>query len=417
MVKNPLLNRIKVQSRRPIDIVKQLNYEKGDVCLVTCSDLHLMNDWSYGKYNTIGINNDLEEKKNAFEEAACVALAIKAPFIFCGDLLDQRNVDGVTSWFAAEALASLKYKTGVKGIPDYIILGGNHEYDDTAAFFSTIKQYQHFLGSMAGDKRGYITTDIENIEVKTKDKVINFHCFPANQNIEQQLKDSYKSIAKQIKKNNEASYNIMLLHGGIEGADIGQLKFKGGINFDIIEQYSKIFDWIICGDFHKFQFVNGLKNVYYCGSMKQMNLGDTGQSRGYQVLNLTKGIVNFIPSKCLTFKKLEMVANEYMHPWIKNPQKYADKIKNKIFDIKITGLSEDIEKIDFDKIKEEMIKFGAFGVYKTPNPIVEKRNSMKIDKNNSKIDIITKYVENKFYDQKKIKIKKYIKELEKYAKE
>lgn len=413
MVKKYPLNRGKVESRRPIDIVAQTDYEEGDVCLVSCADLHFENGWSYGKFNNIGVNSDLEDKYNAFQEAACVASSIGAPFVFAGDLIDQRCVDGVTLDYVSKSIAHLDYK---KDIPDYFLIGGNHEFDDTAAIFSTLKHYRYFIGSQVARKRGHIVTERESFLTTCKDQSIHIHCFPAHQHIEKQLTESLEAVRKAIKKSS-AKHHVMLLHGGIEGADIGKLKFKGGINSKIIKQYSEIFDWIICGDFHKFQFVNGLKNVYYCGSMKQMNLGDVGQSRGYQILNLTKGTINFIKSDCPTFKVLEVVPGEYIHPWLASPEKHSEKLKNKIFDIKITGTMQAISEFDFEGLKIKMLKCGAFGVYKKSNPITEKRNSMKIDKDNSRIDIITKYVENKFYDEKKERIKKYIGVLSRYAKE
>lgn len=413
MKKKLPLNRVKIVSRVPKDIVAATDYEDGDICLLTCADIHLMNDCSYGKFDINGVNSDLIDKFNAMKEATCIASITGSPFIFSGDLLDQRCVDGVTSSFCSEAISYVQHSTA---IPDHLWLGGNHEFDDSAAMFSTLKHYRYFVGSLNNKKRGHIITDIQKIEITVKEKKILFHCFPAHQQIEKQLKDSFESIRKGLKKS-DATYHVMLVHGGIEGADIGNLKFKGGIDSKIIQQYSEIFDWIICGDFHKFQFINGLKNAYYCGSIKQMNLGDSGQSRGYQLLNLTKGTVNFIPSRCPVFKVLEIVPGEYCHPWIKKPEKYSEKLKNKIFDIKITGDSETVNKVDFEKIRNDMMKYGAFNVYKNPNVISEKRNSTKIDKDNSKIDIITKYVENKFYDTEKIKVKRYISVLSKYAKE
>lgn len=412
----------KIQKNRIQTIVEQSDYEKGNVCLVTISDQHMVNNNSYGKYNSIGVNSDLEDKFYTMQEAVDVASIINAPVVSIGDLLDQRQIDGITSDYTSRWICSL-----LSGMCDFIIVGGNHEYHDTAANFSTLKHYKYFCGQYSNSKKGCIVTEPTRTYIEYEiGKGIFFSCLPANKKIEHYIQEEviwFKKNKNKLFKEFPTkvmplmTHHIMLLHGGIEGADFGSMKAPDGISARLIEECSKLYDWVICGDFHKFQFVNELKNVYYCGAPKQMNIGDIGQKRGYQILNLTKGTINFIKSESPTFKIIEIVCNEYIHPWIKNSEKYKEKIKNKIIIIKITGNQEDVMKVDYINIRKELIKCGAFEVYKEILPIKEKRNSIKINKDLPIKQIMIKYVESKDYDLDEFYRQKHLDILYSYIKD
>jgi DNA repair exonuclease SbcCD nuclease subunit len=403
-------------------IIEQSDYEKGDVCLVTISDQHMTNNNSYGKYNSIGVNSDLEDKFYTMQEAADVASCIGATLVATGDLLDQRQVDGITSDYVSRWINHL-----MSGMSDFILLGGNHEYNDTAANFSTLKHYKYFCGLNSKGNKGIIATENTRTYIEYEvGKGIFFSCLPANKKIEHSIKEEVKWFQKNkdrldkefpIKVLPVMTHHIMLLHGGIEGADLGSMKAPDGISATLIETCAQLYDWVVCGDFHKFQFVNDLKNVYYCGAPKQMNLGDVGQKRGYQILNLTKETVNFIQSESPTFKIIEMVCGEYIHPWIKNSEKYKDRIQNKIVVVKITGTQEDVMKVNYTEIRKELLKFGAFEVYKEVLPIKEKRNSIRINKDLPIKQIMAKYVESKDYELDEFYRKKHLNILYSYVKD
>lgn len=374
-------------SQRIQKILKlKTDYKKGDNCLVTISDSHLMNHWSYGKYNERGINSDLITKFLILKEALLLSEKTYSPFIFCGDLLDQRVVDGVTLEYTSSFIRLLIKSKKENKIPGYILLGGNHELDDSAGNFSTLKHYSYFAENI-----------ITSPSVITFGN-LNFICLPANQSIKEQLNTIL------LKYKNNPGLNILLLHGAIEGADLGSMRAPDGIAASVIEKCSKQFDWVICGDFHKYQIVNNLKNVYYCGSPNQMNLSDINVKHGYQLLNLSTNKINFIESDSPKFKIIEYVCGEYIHPWISDCIKYVDKIKNKIIIIKITGKLDQINNVKYDDIKNRLLQHGAYGVFKELNIIKEFRNSTKISNELSINEIINKYVENKDFD-KSVKIK------------
>ncbi len=422
MAKKMKTEKKKIPKNRIQTIIAQSDYEKGDVCLVTISDEHAENTNSYGKYNSIGVNSDLEDKFYTMQEAADVSSCIGAPLVSIGDLLDKRQIDGITSDYVSRWISHLH-----SGMSDFILLGGNHEYNDTAANFSTLKHYKYFCGQYSKGNKGIIATEPLRTYLEYEiGKGIFFSCLPANKKIEHYIKEEVSWFKKNKNKLYKEfpskvmpviTHHVMLLHGGIEGADLGSMKAPDGISATLIDECSQLYDWVVCGDFHKFQFVNELKNVFYCGAPKQMNLGDVGQKRGYQILNLTKNTVNFVKSESPEFKIIEIVCKEYIHPWIKYSEKYQEKIKNKIIVVKITGNQEDVMKIDFTNIRATLIKFGAFEVYKEVLPIKEKRNSIKINKDLPIRQIMAKYVENKDYELDEFYRKKHLDILYSYVKD
>lgn len=395
-----------MEKNRIENIISDLKLSNKDINLVTISDTHLMNFSNYGKYNKEGVNSDLINKLEIMKEAAILADKIGGIFLHCGDLLDQRKPDGPSLFYASEFI---KFLLGLENLKYFIIIGGNHEYDDAAAHFSSIKH----LGLFVPKSRGLIATEkCFRACAYGTGTTIRFTCLPANQNIEGHVSFLIKQMSKIEERKD---YEILLLHGGIQGADYGSMRAPDGISSKHIKKCSEIFDWTICGDFHKFQFVNNHKNVYYCGSHKQMNVGEEGDKRGYQVVVLNKNILHFIKSRAPTFKTLEVVPNHYIHPWLSDPVKYVKKIKGKIFLIKITGEPKDIDKLDFIKMKNELIKNGAEMVFKDINPIKESRNSTIIKKDLPLRSIIIKYVKNKDYSLTPKERNKHIKALMKYV--
>jgi DNA repair exonuclease SbcCD nuclease subunit len=364
--------------------LKAIEYKEGDVCIVTISDTHLCNDDSYGRYDVNGVNSDLYDKVNAFTYAIKIAEMTKATLLCAGDFLDQRVVDGVTLNFAGKILSDIENSS----IKNAFFIRGNHEVEDIAEKFSTIHHFNWLL------RKTRVVLSPEHTVAKTVGKDIHLFLLPASKNIEEHIVNATNAAFYGN------HYNVAVLHGGIQGADLGSIIAPTGINPDLISDMSKKFDVVVCGDFHKFQFVNNLNNVFYCGAPKQMNIGDRGQKRGFQVLNLTKNKMHFVSSYAPKFVCLDYVVGDFVDKAIRFPGAYKKLLKNNICFVKITGSIKDIESIDLDKIKTNLMKKGlAIAVYNEINPIVTRRNSVSISGRLSKKEIIVKYVENKDYDK------------------
>lgn len=382
-------------------ILNSIEIERGDVALLSISDVHLRNDCSYGTYNEDGVNSDLIDKFNILNEALDVATKLRIPFICLGDLLDSRVVDAITLAYAAKFLSKLRVRSTIEGkIPYFIILGGNHEFDDYAAKFSSLSQYQWLIDHQFVLEYNRI---IRNN--------IRFTCFPATKNVEECIK-SHKH------RKYDKGFDVALFHGPIRGADYGHAIAGGGIPAELIQGLADTHDWVLCGDFHKYQFVNGSTNIVYSGSVKQMNVGDAGDRRGYQVLNLTKSKMNFIESLAPKFKIIDIVHGEKTKTSkiAYYPEKYLKVVKGNIIVIRISGTSEEVYAVDFDKIKENLLACGAVNVYKETEIHRTKRNSVKIDKTLPLKSIIRKYVDNRSYNEKLKLRKELVKVGEKYVK-
>lgn len=378
-----------------LERVQTPGHHAGEEFLVTIADVHLCNDSSYGRMEE-GVNTDLKEKVQVFVEAADVARALECPLVVAGDLIDQRVVDAVTLEQAAMCFASYD---------NILLLGGNHEFDDSAARFSTLKQYE--ILSEGGLKR--VILENENFEWPSRYGTYSFCCVPANQRIEDRLCEALDGWGTG--RGASKHHKILVFHGPILGADLGHIKSQGGVSEKLVDRAAKAFDWMVCGDFHKHQFVRD--NVYYCGSPKQMNVGDAGDPRGYQVVNLTQRKVHHIRSAAPRFLVLEAVVGGKLDRRLTKPT--AEKVGGRIVVVQVTGTSKQLSEFGYDEVREKLLAAGAHSVYKDSRPLGETRNSVVLDPKLSRKEMVASYVQQRDHEQTDAVRKRHLSVLTKYA--
>lgn len=373
--------------------------------LVTIADSHIDNSSNYGRYDERGVNSDIKNKCAIVREAVDRAAELGAVLVHGGDLLDKRCPDGISLHYGARTVDYMDRK-----LRDFVIIGGNHEYDDAAASFSSIRHYQYMIKR----SRGVIATSRRSVDVDLGRRgALTLHCLPANQRIERHVRQALRAPLAKGRK------HVLVLHGGIQGADLGSMRAPDGISAKLIERCSERYDWVVCGDFHKFQMVNDLPNVHYCGAPKQMNAGDRGQDRGYQIVNLTKGTLEFVKSRSPVFMRLEHVPGVFTHKYLSKPGKYARRLSGNIVTILVSGSKgTDAERARVSEIRKSLLSDGGVSqVYVETVPEREIRNSVQISKDLPRDQIIARYVEAKDYSLTKREIKRHLRALRRYADE
>ena len=340
--------------------------------IVTVADIHLRNDDSYGVYDESGLNDFLTIRCNAAKQAIKCARSLGAHFIVAGDFLDSRLVDSPTLYYSSKLIKMMCKLRFV------ILMEGNHGYDDKRGTFSVIAHWKH------------LATD--NVRIVTYPKIeckdgIGYVCIPAL--------SSYDGLGKLISKLYDelkgVHTKVLILHGPIVGAKFESGKENtSGISDKIIKTFSRKFDYVVCGDLHRYQKVYK-DNVWYCGANIQSSLKDKGQPRGFQIIH-SNGVVQFKESNAPKFYELVWEPGVKKSRLLKEPD---ERFKNAIVVVKLIGTSAVIDKIDREKIKSNLVEAGALRVFIDTKTNDTSKSRVIIDKDMTYDEMIKRFCEHK----------------------
>jgi len=340
--------------------------------IITCADIHLRNDDSYGVYDSNGVNDFLVFRYNAVREIIKKAIDLKSHLLIAGDFLDNRILDSHTLYYASK-LVKLMFDTEFT-----VLLEGNHGYVERSGDICSISQYKYVVPN--------------NVRIITYPKIethgdISYHCIPAINDISKNFLKIISDFKKSFKK---SKTNILAVHAPVFGAklDSGR-ESKDGLRQEDIVYVNKMYDYVVLGDFHRYQKL--YENVWYCGSVMQMSLKDKGQEKGYQVLDTEEKEFIFEHSNGPKFLELLYKPGVKVSKIIKNPSIYKSKLNNSIVVIKVIGKTSVIKNIEYEKIKKSLIINGAIRVFidlsNTDENIVRK----SIDVNTNEKEMVYKY--------------------------
>lgn len=104
-------------------------------------------------------------------------------------------------------------------------------------------------------------------------------------------------------KGNSDPANILVYHGAVIGAKLKGTECNDEKNAVRPEYLFKdYFDIIILGHFHIRQKLTD--NIYYTGSPLHHDMGDTGNQKGFYVLDIRNGKMEFVPTKYPEFREI-----------------------------------------------------------------------------------------------------------------
>lgn len=340
--------------------------------IITTADTHLRNSDPYGIYDDRGINDFLLYRRDAFTRIINRTIQEKAHLAIAGDFLDGRTVDSHTLYYSSEIISLLNE------IEFVVLIEGNHGFDDKRGMFSVIAHWKHLSK--------------DNVRIVTYPKVerhngVAYHCIPAISDADKNFKKIVGSLNKESKKSDKVS--ILLLHGGVTGALFESGKQNSsGIPLNLLQKYRKYYQYIVCGDFHRYQVLD--KNIWYCGSIIQASLKDKNQKRGYQIIDPNKDTVEFVSSKGPKFIELECDATDYKSILVQ-----SKKFKNSITIVRLNGTSYEIDKVDKDSIKSILKSYGCIRVFVDTKTSSENKNRVVLNKDMSEEELIQSFCKSK----------------------
>jgi DNA repair exonuclease SbcCD nuclease subunit len=344
--------------------------------IITCADIHLRNDDSYGVYNADGVNDFLLFRFNAMKEIIERSIKENTHLLIAGDLLDNRILDSHTLYYASN-LIKLMSKTKFT-----ILLEGNHGYIERSGNICSISQYKHLAKA--------------NVRIITYPKIeefenISYHCIPAVNDISENFPKLLTEFKKSIKK---SKTNILTVHAPVAEATLDSGRdSKDGLQQSDVYNASLAYDYVVLGDFHRHQFIK--ENVWYCGSIIQMSLKDKDQHKGYQIINTENKVINFSHTNGPSFLELMYEPGVRVSKIIKTPELYSNKLKNSIVVIKIVGKTSIIKNFDIEKLKNKLVENGAIRVFSDVTNTDDKSNRKSINIHTNEKEMIYKYCKYK----------------------
>jgi DNA repair exonuclease SbcCD nuclease subunit len=339
--------------------------------IVTTADWHLRNNDSYGVYDSHGVNDFLRERIRICEIIINEALELNAHLINVGDMIDDTIVDSITLYYSSMLVKKMKELILA------LLLEGNHGFDGKDNKHSVIAHWKHLAG--------------KNVHIVTYPKIvrannISYHCVPAVNDVDKLLPSILKDLWNSKKK---SDLHILVFHGPIISArfDSG-IKAKTGVKFDIIRKAAKRYDYIVCGDFHRYQKL--LPNVWYTGSPFQTSLKDKGQQKGYQVIS--NNSVKFERLDSYRFIDVEWIFDKSISPVLKKPEMYQASLRNTIVIIRLYYSIADNYNERLTYIKKQLYRNGVYRIFVDKKVKEQKKKRTTISANMSFQQMIEAYV-------------------------
>jgi DNA repair exonuclease SbcCD nuclease subunit len=346
--------------------------------IVTTADWHLRNDDSYGSYDSFGVNSFLIERLRVCQNIIDIASTLEALLLIAGDMINNTIVDSITLYYSSRIIKSMNEK-----LIAAIILEGNHGFDGKDNKHSVIAHWKHLAA--------------DHIHIVTYPKIVRvngvaYHCIPAINEVDKLFPSIIKDFLKSVKKKDKA--NVLVFHGPIISArfDSG-FKAKTGVKFDYIRKAAKQYDYIVCGDFHRYQKL--LSNVWYTGSPLQTSLRDKNQRKGYQIIDLDKSKVRFVDIEGFRFIETEWNYDKTICPILSKPELFQATLRNAIVIIRLQYKTKQDYRDRLNLIREKLIRNGAYAIFVDKKTKDTKKKRATIAANMSFQQMVEAYVDYK----------------------
>ena len=318
---------------------------------LVCSDLHGHNFKEFSYINDAGVNSRLNDQAVVLHEIHESALKQKVDcVIFLGDFTHlKNNVD-------SQVIKILGYELGQMAInfPIYI-LPGNHDFRLWGSEPALLEVFEDMNDRIHILEKGWETIfDHE------------FYCLPyTRKNV---------GLNEELNELDTEPDTIFLGHKDIIGVKYGKFLVEKGLNAQML---SKKFRLSLIGHFHSMHSVES--NVFSVGAPMQHNFSDTGEARGWWVLDTVD-------------MSMEFVTNTFTPSFfdIKKSEDSNDKLpgdpENDFYRIHITGSK--IPK-QYMSARWKRVSFSVGG---------GKKSRSQITFSDTDSDLIKKYVESRSLD-------------------
>jgi exonuclease SbcD len=299
--------------------------------------------------NHLGAGQDRREQDilDSFALAVDKIIELRPDLVInAGDLFHTVHPTNRIIAFAAEQLLRLGRDAKIPTV----IISGNHD---------SPKQRQ--IGAVLS-----IFKDFENVTVVYKSKYERFrigdcaisavpHCLTT---------DILKEELAKVEPDQEAKYNILVLHGVVAGIKEFQMADLSEQEIDS-SYFHKGFDYVALGHYHNFTRVE--PNVYYSGSTERLSQAEAAHAKGFIEAELIGGepAVRFHEIRAREMLDLPPVtakgksADQIMDALVRAVRE--QKPEDKIIRVRLTDIPEETYRsLAFDKIAE--LKKEAFSL-------------------------------------------------------
>ena len=326
---------------------------------VHISDSHLGAATLGKKIAPSGANQREEDICNSFISAIDKILELKPDFVLhTGDLFHSVRPTNRIIHLGLQQFIRLSDAE----IP-VVIISGNHDTPKQRSVGSVFRIFELFPGICPIYKDRY-----ERVQIKDA----TIHAIPHCAGM-----DTFQEELKKIKIDQQAKYNVLMLHGVIAGIpefSMGELSEQ-----EIPSSYFELgFDYVALGHYHRNCQVK--PNVWYAGSTERLSMAELGDPKGFLEVDLSTGLGSLAGEgdppvlPCYKFHKvstremIELPALDVSALVELDQDKLYEKVKQriesenieeKIVRLKVTGIPPHVyNSIDFRKIAE--LKSKAF---------------------------------------------------------
>jgi DNA repair exonuclease SbcCD nuclease subunit len=291
--------------------------------------------------NHLGAGADRREQDilDSFAETVDKIIALKPDLVInAGDLFHMVRPSNRVIAFASEQLIRLGRDAEIPTV----IISGNHDAPK-----------QRHIGAVLAIFKNY-----ENIHVIYKSRYERIklgkcavsavpHCLTT---------ETLKEQLEKIEPDQEAKYNILVLHGVVGG--IKEFQMADLSEQEIASSYFRLgFDYVALGHYHNFTKVE--ENTYYSGSTERLSQSEAAHKKGFIELNFEdnerKVVFHEVKSRVMidlpVMRTKGKSAEEIMAELEKAVK--GQKPEDKIIRIKVTDIAEETYRsLPFDKIAE-----------------------------------------------------------------
>lgn len=294
------------------------------------SDIHLGSGFSHGRINPeTGLNTRLEDFVNSL--ASCIDRAISEPVdlvLFGGDAFP----DATPPPYVKQAFASQFRRLVDAQIPT-VLLVGNHDQHSQGQGGASLGIYRtlEVPGFVVGDR-------LETHRLQTRNGPVQVMTLPwltrstlmtraeteglslgeVNQLLIERLRVAMEG---EIRRLDPEVPTVLLAHLMADRASLGAERFLAvgkGFNIPLSLLTRPCFDYVALGHVHKHQNLNPSNDppVIYPGSIERVDFSEEKEDKGYVLLELERGKVNwnFCPLPVRVFLTIRLDVSEAENP-------------------------------------------------------------------------------------------------------
>lgn len=336
-------------------------------------------DWHIGQYKGPVVNGEnarfTDIKNRLAQLVEEVTVSHSDLVIIAGDIFNQAEIQARRAseeeLLAADTIIKLS-----ESADDVIVLRGTPNHDGSG-------QFDVLKGILAPHKHIHVVTEPTVIETRAADVACipgfdkqEFRAkFPGLNAEEENIQWTQEigSIVMGLKALCSRHPSILTAHYTVPGCNMesGQTSFFSNFEPVIPREVLQAadFDAVMLGHIHRPQQINGLRSVYYSGSIEQLNFNDEGQDRGYYVhyfdefKDRTKDDAIFLslnPRQHSTIKWNDDDVVDYLRDGKLYLAKY--KIMDNIVRIQYSCTDEHKKALNIPQLQSDLEALGAFYV-------------------------------------------------------